>query len=100
MKIEAVDKYNPSMIRIATIVDVNKNQIKIHFDNWSDIYDFWSDTTSDDIHPINWCKETGHPLTKLPGITRTTTGCPIVGCEGLGHIKGSRFETHYRYLKY
>ena len=98
MKLEAVDKYNPSMIRISTIVDINKNQVKIHFDNWSDIYDFWCDKTSSDIHPINWCKNTGHTLTNFPSSTRNTTGCPTIGCAGLGHIKGARFETHYRYL--
>ena len=96
MKLEVVDKYNPSLIRVATVIDVNESQIKIHYDNWFEAYDFWCDKDSEDIHPINWCKKTGHPLTKPPVLISNTSGCPTVGCNGIGHRKGSKFETHYR----
>ena len=63
MKLEAVDKRNPVLIRVATIADVRSSQLQIHFDGWSDTYDYWVDDDCADIHPPGWCHRTGHPLT-------------------------------------
>ena len=63
MKLEAVDKRNPVLIRVATVADVRPNQLLIHFDGWSDVYDYWVDDDCLDIHPPGWCHRTGHPLT-------------------------------------
>lgn len=41
MKLEAVDIRNPSLIRVATMVARTGHTIKIHFDGWSDKYDYW-----------------------------------------------------------
>uniref|UniRef100_A0A8C5SK85 L3MBTL histone methyl-lysine binding protein 1 n=1 Tax=Laticauda laticaudata TaxID=8630 RepID=A0A8C5SK85_LATLA len=62
MKLEAVDRRTPSLIRVASVEDVEDYRIKIHFDGWSHIYDFWIDSDHPDIHPIGWCSKTGHPL--------------------------------------
>ncbi len=67
MKLEVVDKRNPSLIRVATIVEVEGHRIKINFDGWADLYDYWLDDDSPDIHPAGWCAKTQHPLT--PPIT-------------------------------
>uniref|UniRef100_A0A674D5M7 L3MBTL histone methyl-lysine binding protein 1b n=1 Tax=Salmo trutta TaxID=8032 RepID=A0A674D5M7_SALTR len=91
MKLEAVDKRNPMLIRVATI---------IHFDGWSEEYDYWVDADCPDLHPVGWCQKTSHPLQHpsngstdmlvLPG-----QGCPTPGCNGVGHIRGPRYGTHY-----
>ena len=62
MRVEVVDKRNPVLIRVASICEVEDFQIKIHFDGWTDLYNYWMDDDSLDIHPPGWCAKTGHPL--------------------------------------
>nr|XP_020462861.1 lethal(3)malignant brain tumor-like protein 3 isoform X2 [Monopterus albus] len=99
MKVEAVDKRNPMLIRVATIVDTEDHRLKIHFDGWSSEYDYWVETDCPDLHPVGWCQKTGHPLQYPNGssdvLTAPGQGCPTVGCNGVGHIRGPRYGTHY-----
>uniref|UniRef100_A0A8C1IW04 L3MBTL histone methyl-lysine binding protein 3 n=1 Tax=Cyprinus carpio TaxID=7962 RepID=A0A8C1IW04_CYPCA len=90
MKLEVVDKRNPALIRVATVVDTDEHRLRIHFDGWTDEYDYWMDADSPDIHPAGWCAKTGHPL--QPPIS---DGCPTPGCTGVGHIKGARYSGHH-----
>ena len=62
MKLEAKDRQNPHMICVATITEVKDGQLLIHFDGWSNNYDYWCEPTSPDIHPIGWCQANGHSL--------------------------------------
>ncbi|WAR23653.1 LMBL3-like protein [Mya arenaria] len=73
MKVEVVDKRNPLLVRVATIAEVENNMVKIHFDGWLDVYDYWLEEDSPDIHPPGWCAKTNHPL--MPPISNTF-GCP------------------------
>uniref|UniRef100_A0A8C7UM61 L3MBTL histone methyl-lysine binding protein 3 n=1 Tax=Oncorhynchus mykiss TaxID=8022 RepID=A0A8C7UM61_ONCMY len=100
MKLETVDKRNPMLVRVATVVDTEDHRIQIHFDGWTDKYDYWVDTDSPDIHPAGWCAKTGHPL--QPPISPQELfessgqgGCPTPGCKGVGHIKGARYSGHH-----
>ncbi|KAG2461059.1 SRSF4 factor, partial [Polypterus senegalus] len=99
MKLEAVDKRNPVLIRVASIEDTDDHRLKIHFDGWSQEYDYWVDADSPDIHPVGWCTKTGHPLQTPHGPSDVPSlpgqGCPTPGCHGIGHIKGPRYGTHY-----
>ncbi|XP_023234831.1 lethal(3)malignant brain tumor-like protein 1 [Centruroides sculpturatus] len=99
MKLEAVDKRNPLLIRVATVAEVQPHLIKLHFDGWSDAYDYWVDDDSSDIHPVNWCTKTGHPLQRPINsnnlIPQGQGGCPTPGCKGIGHIKGPKYTSHH-----
>lgn len=103
MKLEAVDKRNPILIRVATIVEMNAKQIKIHYDDWQSIYDIWVDQDSEEIHPATWCEKTNHLLSTsnmdIAVFNRNnynyTVTCPIAGCGGIGHIKGPKFANHH-----
>lgn len=67
MRLEAVDRKNPQMICVATIAAVNPNRMdcfKIHFDGWTDRYDYWAPPDADDLHPVGWCAATGKTLQK------------------------------------
>ncbi|OXB64487.1 hypothetical protein ASZ78_015971 [Callipepla squamata] len=100
MKLEVVDKRNPVFIRVATIVDTDDYRIKVHFDGWDSIYDYWMDVDSPDIHPAGWCTKTGHPL--QPPLSPLELvealehgGCPTAGCKGVGHVKRARHIAHH-----
>ncbi|CAK6447791.1 unnamed protein product [Pipistrellus nathusii] len=100
MKLEVVDKRNPRLIRVATIIAVDDQRLKIHFDGWDHKYDFWMDVDSPDIHPIGWCDVTGHPLevphrAKDVKILPGQAVCPTPGCRGIGHIRGPRYSAHH-----
>ncbi|KFV50217.1 Lethal(3)malignant brain tumor-like 1, partial [Tyto alba] len=100
MKLEAVDRRTPSFIRVASVEDVEDHRIKIHFDGWSHIYDFWIDADHPDIHPIGWCSKTGHPLQpplrpKEPA-SSAHGSCPTLGCKNIPHTKSSKYSFHHR----
>ncbi|XP_068015499.1 lethal(3)malignant brain tumor-like protein 3 isoform X2 [Melanerpes formicivorus] len=99
MKLEAVDRRNPILIRVATVIDKDEHRIKIHFDGWDHNYDFWISVDSPDIHPVGWCAKTGHilqvPLGAVHQVEPGQAACPTPGCHGIGHVKGPRYGTHY-----
>uniref|UniRef100_A0A8C3RCV2 Lethal(3)malignant brain tumor-like protein 1 n=4 Tax=Passeriformes TaxID=9126 RepID=A0A8C3RCV2_9PASS len=100
MKLEAVDRRTPSFIRVASVEDVEDHRIKVHFDGWSHVYDFWIDADHPDIHPMGWCSKTGHPLQpplrpKEPA-SSAHGGCPSLGCKSIPHSKSSKYSFHHR----
>ncbi|XP_054772350.2 lethal(3)malignant brain tumor-like protein 4 [Lytechinus pictus] len=99
MKLECVDKRNPSLIRAATVAEVEDYRMLVHFDGWDTVYDFWVDDDSTEIHPIGWCSKSGHALVppihlQIPDNTGQS-GCPTPGCNGVGHIKGAKYTGHH-----
>ncbi|CAK8690741.1 unnamed protein product [Clavelina lepadiformis] len=100
-KLEVVDKRNSMLIRVATIIDISELQIKVHFDGWRDEFDDLFDMDSPDLHPINWCTKTNHPLQAPPNFNSpwpsdTRKSCPIEGCNGLGHTNGPRILSYHK----
>ncbi|RUS84759.1 hypothetical protein EGW08_007501 [Elysia chlorotica] len=100
MKVELVDKRNPILIRVATIADVQGFRLLMHFDGWDSIYDYWIDEDCPDLHPPHWCEKVGHTLQppidkKLLKQQSDGSGCPTLGCSGVGHIKGARYTGHH-----
>ncbi|KAM9006002.1 lethal(3)malignant brain tumor-like protein 3 [Sarcophilus harrisii] len=100
MKFEIVDKRNPVFIRVATVADTDEHRIKVHFDGWSNSYDYWIEADSPDIHPVGWCAKTGHPLqpplSPLELVEASEQGgCPTAGCKGIGHIKRARHPGYH-----
>ncbi|XP_073861481.1 lethal(3)malignant brain tumor-like protein 1 isoform X19 [Macaca fascicularis] len=100
MKLEAVDRRNPALIRVASVEDVEDHRIKIHFDGWSHGYDFWIDADHPDIHPAGWCSKTGHPLQpplrpREPS-SASLGGCPPLSYRSLPHTRTSKYSFHHR----
>jgi len=102
MRLEAVDRRNPQLVRAAEIVDVGEHRVKIHFSGWDGAYDYWVDDDSPDLHPVGWCESTSHPLQSPLSpeelvMSPDHGGCPTPGCKGVGHIKGAKYVGHHRY---
>ena len=58
MRLEAKDRLNPDMIGVASIKSIKPNgHLLIHFDGWSDGYDYWCNPDSTDLHPAMWCNK-------------------------------------------
>ncbi|XP_067904923.1 lethal(3)malignant brain tumor-like protein 1 [Heterodontus francisci] len=101
MKLEAVDRRNPMLIRVSTIVDVDDHRLKIYFDGSSHVYNYWIDTDNPDIHPAGWCARTGHYLQPPIKVTDCLAdpgqrGCPTPGWKAVSHAKGSKYTAHHR----
>ena len=86
MKLEAVDKRNPVLIRVATVADIRPSQLLIHFDGWSDSYDYWVDDDCPDIHPPGWCHRTGHELLPPPSEYSDTLCHSVVYFDALASV--------------
>uniref|UniRef100_A0A673AIL7 SAM domain-containing protein n=1 Tax=Sphaeramia orbicularis TaxID=375764 RepID=A0A673AIL7_9TELE len=126
-RLEAVDRRNPMLVRVATVTDIEDYRVKVHYDGWSDQFDVWCDSDLSDLHPVGWCQRTGHPLECPPGETdrwwihlsvdipepdrvfvcstdsshlpSPSQGiCPTPGCRGVGHIRGAKYTGHHRLL--
>ncbi|VVC36175.1 Hypothetical protein CINCED_3A008865 [Cinara cedri] len=85
MTIEVVDLVNQSLIRIAKVVDVRGDELKILYDGFHNMYAYWVEDDSPDIHPIGWSLKTNHPIEIPPGKDNIWS-CKIEGCSGKGNI--------------
>ncbi|XP_061821342.1 lethal(3)malignant brain tumor-like protein 4 [Nerophis lumbriciformis] len=95
-RLEAVDKRNPMLIRVATVTAKDDYRVKVHYDGWSHHFDVWCDIDLCDLHPVGWCQRTGHPLEPPPEwSTPSQDVCPTSGCRGVGHIKGPKYTGHH-----
>lgn len=61
-KLEAIDPHNSSSFCVCTVVALRGNRIKLHFDGYRPIYDFWTYIDSWGIFPVGWCNKTGRDL--------------------------------------
>ena len=61
-KLECIDPKHPSYICVCTIVKVKGARLRLHFDGWSESYDFWTNVDSPFIFPMHWCEKNGQVL--------------------------------------
>ncbi|XP_078275308.1 lethal(3)malignant brain tumor-like protein 1 isoform X2 [Rhinoraja longicauda] len=101
MKLEAVDRRNPRLVRVATVIDVDDHRLKICFDGCNHAYSYWVDTDDADLHPAGWCHRTGHTL-HHPAKSADSVAdvglkrCPAPVWKSIGHGKASKYTTHHR----
>ena len=97
MRLAAVDRRCPALIRAATVAGVQNYSIKLHFDGWNAAYDYQVEDTSLDIFPYDFVLETGddiEPPLEMLASCQATKSCSQPGCYGYGHISGALFSTH------
>ena len=84
MRLEAKDRQDPTLFRVATIADIKDDQLLIHFDGWGPRYDYWCKPDSTDIHPKGWCGKNGRrsdlqpPKGDLKIMAKTYNTCVIM----------------------
>lgn len=62
MKLEAIDPDNLSLFCVCTVTDKKGYRIKLSFDGFDNMYDFWVNADSLDIFPPGWCASTNRIL--------------------------------------
>uniref|UniRef100_A0A182PIV4 SAM domain-containing protein n=1 Tax=Anopheles epiroticus TaxID=199890 RepID=A0A182PIV4_9DIPT len=65
-RLEVVDRKQKKLIRPATVVGVDGYELQLCFDGWPRSYSFWIEDDSPELHPINWCQRTNHPMEPPP----------------------------------
>lgn len=86
-KLEIVDCVNRQLIRPATVLCRKDYKIQVIFDGFNISFAYWVEDDSDDIHPINWCEKTNHPIEHPAGFNKSSENglCPSPGCRGIGN---------------
>jgi lethal(3)malignant brain tumor-like protein len=88
-KLEVVDPVNQQLVRPATILCREDYKIQVIFDGFDLSFAFWLDDDSEDVHPINWCEKSGHPIEHPAGFNKIVENkiCKNSGCRGIGNTK-------------
>lgn len=98
-RLEAVDRRNPVLIRVGTVIQTEELRIKVHYDGWPPQTDSWFDCDDPDLHPVGWCQRTGTPLEPprdfCSDSSPSQSVCPTFGCRGVGHIRGPKYSHHH-----
>ncbi|KAK3091272.1 hypothetical protein FSP39_018509 [Pinctada imbricata] len=69
MKLEGVDPKHQSLFCVMTVVEICGYRIRLHFDGYSECYDFWTNADSAYIFPVGWCEKNGKVLQPPKGFT-------------------------------
>ncbi|XP_074597983.1 lethal (3) malignant brain tumor [Brevipalpus obovatus] len=62
MKLEGVDPHHPSLFCVLTVAEILGARIRLHFDGYPEMYDFWVNCDSPFIFPVGFCRRTGRKL--------------------------------------
>uniref|UniRef100_A0A182MFV5 SAM domain-containing protein n=1 Tax=Anopheles culicifacies TaxID=139723 RepID=A0A182MFV5_9DIPT len=99
-RLEVVDRKQKKLIRPAKVVATDGYEVRLCFEGWPRDYAFWIEDDSPDLHPINWCARTNHPLEPPPNYllsTGTFEGtCELKFCLSRGNSKFSQKKFHDR----
>ncbi|XP_045491814.1 uncharacterized protein LOC123691455 [Colias croceus] len=77
MRLEAIDPHHPSMFCVVTVAEVQGYRMRLHFDEYPDVYDFWVNADSIDIFPPGWCEKNGRSLKPPASYTPATFSWPM-----------------------
>ena len=67
MKLEAVDPLNPSYICVVSVAEVAGARLRLHFDGYSDSFDFWENVNSENLFPVGFCQKNKQILSPPKG---------------------------------
>ena len=62
MKLEGVDSCHQALFCVLTVAELCGYRIRLHFDGYSECYDFWTDIDFPYIFPVGFCEKNGKIL--------------------------------------
>ncbi|XP_046396163.1 lethal(3)malignant brain tumor-like protein 3 isoform X2 [Ischnura elegans] len=74
MRLEGIDPEHPSLFCVLTVAQVRGYRMRLHFDGYPDIHDFWTNSDSPDLFPAGWCEKNGHRLQPPKGYAMGMVG--------------------------
>ncbi|XP_047528289.1 uncharacterized protein LOC125064970 [Vanessa atalanta] len=77
MRMEAIDPQHPSLFCVVSVAEVQGYRMRLHFDEYPDMYDFWVNADSIDIFPPGWCEKNGRPLKPPAGYDPASFSWPL-----------------------
>lgn len=77
MRLEAIDPQHPSMFCVVSVAEVQGYRMRLHFDEYPDVYDYWVNADSLDIFPPGWCEKNGRALKPPGNMTSSSFSWPL-----------------------
>ncbi|XP_045514815.1 uncharacterized protein LOC123708246 isoform X2 [Pieris brassicae] len=77
MRLEAIDPQHQSQFCVVSVAEVQGYRMRLHFDDYPDVYDFWVNVDSIDIFPVGWCEKNGRSLKPPSGHSAATFSWPL-----------------------
>ncbi|KAL4706319.1 hypothetical protein ACJJTC_004928 [Scirpophaga incertulas] len=77
MRLEAIDPQHPALFCVVSVAEVQGYRMRLHFDEYPDIYDYWVNADSLDIFPPGWCEKNGRKLKPPASFTAATFSWPM-----------------------
>lgn len=68
MRMEGNDPKHQSLFCVLSVAEVCGYRVRLHFDGYSECYDFWTNADSPYIFQVGWCEKTGKTLQPPKGI--------------------------------
>lgn len=62
MKLEGIDPKHQSLYCVLSVAEVHGFRMRLHFDGYSECYDFWINADSPFIFPVGWCEKNNKTL--------------------------------------
>ena len=62
MRLEGVDPKHQSLICVLSVAEVQGYRLRLHFDGYSECYDFWLNADSPFIFPVGFAEKNGKTL--------------------------------------
>ncbi|KAL8570654.1 hypothetical protein ACOMHN_039089 [Nucella lapillus] len=62
MRLEGVDPKHQNLFCVLSVAEIQGYRLRLHFDGYSECYDFWCNADSPFIFPVGWCEKNGKPL--------------------------------------
>lgn len=77
MRMEAIDPQHPSLFCVVSVAEVQGYRMRLHFDEYPDMFDFWVNADCPDIFPAGWCEKNGRSLKPPASYSRSNFSWPL-----------------------
>ncbi|RVE43326.1 hypothetical protein evm_012030 [Chilo suppressalis] len=77
MRMEAIDPQHPSMFCVVSVAEVQGFRMRLHFDEYPELYDYWVNADCADIFPPGWCEKNGRSLKPPANYSSSSFSWPL-----------------------